>query len=199
MDRDSTGTIIRTLRGKLGMTQAELADRICVSSKTVSKWETGRGFPDVSMLEPIGRALHISVPELLCGQKVINKNRSSDMLKSRFYVCPACGNVVFSRGDAVLSCCGIRLHALRAEEADPRHCMDIRKSEDEIFVSSEHPMSREHFLAFAAYMTTDRCEIKVLYPEGNPEARFFYRGRGWLFFYCSRHGLFRQGTGNLSL
>ena len=75
MDHYVTGATIRTLREKLGMTQAELAEQLCVSDKAVSKWETGRGFPDVSLLEPIGKALHISVPELLCGQTVINRNR----------------------------------------------------------------------------------------------------------------------------
>lgn len=194
MDHYLTGSVIRMLRKKMGMTQAELADKICVSSKTVSKWETGRGFPDVSMLEPIGCALHVSVPELLCGQAVTNKNRSSDIMKSRFYVCPECGNFIFSRGDAMLSCCGIRLSALKAEEADLQHCLDIQKSEDEIYVSSGHSMSKEHYISFAAYITTDRCEIKILYPEGSPEARFFYRGGGLLFFYCTRHGLFRQGV-----
>ena len=112
MDHYVTGAVIRSLREKQGMTQAELAEKLCVSDKAVSKWETGRGFPDVSLLEPIGKALHISVPELLCGQTVVNENRAANMLKSRFYVCPVCGNVLFARGGAVISCCGIQLPAL---------------------------------------------------------------------------------------
>ena len=67
MDHYVTGATIKALREKLGMTQAQLAEKLCVSDKAVSKWENGRGFPDVSLLEPIGKALHISVPELLCG------------------------------------------------------------------------------------------------------------------------------------
>lgn len=194
MDHYVTGSTIKELREKLGMTQAELAGKLCVSDKAVSKWETGRGFPDVSLLEPLGRALHISVPELLCGQKIINGNRGSNMLKSLFYVCPVCGNVLFARGGALISCCGIQLPALEAEEPDPAHTVTVERVEDEIYVSAEHPMSKDHFLAFVAYMTPDRCEIKALYPEGNSEARFFYRGTGWLYVYCNRHGLFRQRT-----
>lgn len=194
MDHYVTGSTIKELREKLGMTQAELAGKICVSDKAVSKWETGRGFPDVSLLEPLGKALHISVPELLCGQKIINGNRGSNMLKSLFYVCPVCGNVLFARGGALISCCGIQLPALEAEEPDPAHTVTVERVEDEIYVSAEHPMSKDHFLAFVAYMTPDRCEIKALYPEGNAEARFFYRGTGWLYVYCNRHGLFRQRT-----
>ena len=195
MNHYVTGGVIRSLREKQGMTQAELAEKLCVRDQAVSKWETGRGFPDVSLLEPLGRALHISVPELLCGQRITNANRGSNMLKSLFYVCPVCGNVFFARGDAVISCCGIQLPALEAEEPDPAHRMEIVKVEDEIFVSADHPMSKEHYLSFAAYMTADRCEIKALYPEGNAEARFFFRGRGWLYAFCNQHGLFRQQVG----
>ena len=117
MDHYVTGAAIRALREKQGMTQAELAEKLCVSDKAVSKWETGRGFPDVSLLEPLGKALRISIPELLCGQAIVNGNRSANMLKSRFYVCPVCGNVIFARGETMISCCGIRLPALEAEKA----------------------------------------------------------------------------------
>ena len=192
MNHYVTGAVIKALREKQGMTQAELAKRICVSDKAVSKWETGRGFPDVSLLEPLSGALHISVPELLCGQAIVNGNRSANMLKSRFYVCPVCGNTIFARGDALISCCGIQLPALEAEEPDEAHRVSIQRVEDEIYISSDHPMSKEHFLSFAAYMTPNRCETAALYPEGNAEARFFRRGNGWLYFCCNQHGLFRQ-------
>ena len=192
MDHYVTGAAIKALREKYRMTQAELAEKLCVSDKAVSKWETGRGFPDVSLLEPLGRALHISVAELLCGQTVVNQNRSANMLKSRFYACPVCGNVLFSRGDALISCCGIRLPALEAEEPDAAHRMDVQRVEDEIYVSSAHPMGKDHNLSFIAYMTPDRCEMKALYPEGSAEVRFFFRGAGRLYYYCNRHGLFMQ-------
>ena len=192
MNHYVTGAVIRTLREKQGMTQAELAEKLCVSDKAVSKWETGRGFPDVSLLEPLGKTLRISVPELLCGQAIVNGNRSANMLKSRFYVCPVCGNVIFARGDALISCCGIQLPILEAEEPDPEHRMEIQRSEDEIYATIQHPMIKEHYISFAAYMTPDRCETKVLYPEGNAEVRFFFRGKGWLYFCCNRDGLFRQ-------
>lgn len=192
MDHYVTGAVIRSLREKHGMTQAELAGKLCVSNKAVSKWENGRGFPDVSLLEPLSKALQISIPELLCGQTIVNSNRSANMLKSLFYVCPVCGNAVFARGDTMISCCGIRLPSLEAEEADPAHRVKVERVEDEIFVSSDHSMSKEHFLSFVAYMTTDRCEITALYPEGGAEARFFRRGSGRIYVYCNQHGLFMQ-------
>ena len=192
MDHYVTGAAIRSLREKRGMTQAELAALLCVSGKAVSKWENGRGFPDVSLLEPLGKALRVSVAELLCGQTIANANRASNMLKSRFYACPVCGNVILARGEALISCCGIQLPALEAEEPDPEHTLRAEKSEDEIYVFADHPMSREHHLKFIACMTPDRCETKALYPEGAADARFLYRGGGWLYCFCSRHGLFRQ-------
>ena len=191
MNHYVTGAMIRTQREKYQMTQAELAEKLCVSDKAVSKWENGRGFPDISLLEPLGKALHISVPELLCGQTVMNSNRAANMLKSRFYVCPICGNAIFARGDALISCCGIQLPALEAEEPDPAHGMVIQRIEDEIFVSADHSMSKDHYLSFFVYMTMDGCEIRPLYPEGNAETRFFYRGGGWLYTYCNQHGLFK--------
>ena len=195
MDHYVTGAAIKALRERQRLTQAELAARLCVSDKAVSKWETGRGLPDISLLEPLSEALRISVPELLCGQAIVNRNRASNMLKSRFYVCPVCGNVLFARGEALISCCGIQLPALEAEEPDDLHRVDVQKVEDEIYVSLDHPMTKEHFLPFAAYMTMDRCEIKALYPEGNAEARFFFRGSGWLYVYCNQHGLYRRRVG----
>ena len=191
MDHYVTGAAIKALREKYHMTQAELAGKLCVSDKAVSKWETGRGFPDVSLLEPLGKALHVSVAELLCGQAVENANRAANMLKSRFFVCPVCGNAVFARGDALISCCGIRLPALEAEQPDPDHTVTVQRVEDEILVAAEHPMDKIHFLPFIAYMTFDRCEIAALYPEGDAQARFFYRGSGWLYLYCNRHGLLK--------
>ncbi len=191
MDHYVTGAAIRALREKYRMTQAELAAKLCVSDKAVSKWENGRGFPDVSLLEPLGRALRVSVAELLCGQAVENTNRAANMLKSRFFVCPVCGNAVFARGDALISCCGIRLPALEAELPDPEHEISVQRVEDEIFVTAGHPMSKTHFLPFVAYMTFDRCEIAALYPESGAQARFFWRGGGWLYLYCNRHGLFK--------
>ncbi len=199
MDHYVTGATIKELREKFRMTQAELAEQLCVSDKAVSKWETGRGFPDVSLLEPLSKALHVSVAELLCGQAVVNTNRASNMLKSRFYVCPVCGNVLFARGDALISCCGIQLPALEAEEPDEAHRLQAKRVEDEIHVRADHPMSKEHYISFFAYMTPDGCEIRALYPEGGAETRFFYRGSGWLYAYCNQHGLYGQKIQALSI
>ena len=195
MDHYVTGGTIKTLREKLCMTQAELADRIGVSDKAVSKWETGRGLPDITLIEPLAKALRISVPELLSGKAVENTNRASNLLRSKIYVCPICGNVIRAKGEALVSCCGVTLPALEAEEPDAAHAVKVEKIEDEYFVSADHDMTKNHSISFIAYVTGDRFELKALYPEGNAEARFFRRGSGWLYWYCNQHGLFRQKVG----
>ena len=63
MDHYVTGGAIKALREKKGLTQAQLGEILTVSDKAVSKWETGRGLPDISLLEPLALALGVSVPE----------------------------------------------------------------------------------------------------------------------------------------
>ena len=187
-----TGTTIKTLREQRNMTQAELAQQIGVSSKTISKWETAKGLPDISLLQPLAQALGISLIELMNGEHIINKNTSANMLRGKFYVCPVCGNVIHSPGSTVVSCCGITLPPLEAEEPDQDHNVTVEPVEDEYFISIPHPMTKQHFISFAAFVTSDRLQMVKFYPESNAETRFQRRGRGYLYFYCNQHGLYVQ-------
>ena len=187
-----TGAAIKQLREQRNLTQAELADRIGVSAKTVSKWETAKGLPDVSLLEPLAKALNISVIELMNGEQITNRNVSGNMLRSKFYVCPVCGNIIHSMGDSLMSCCGITLPALEAEEADETHAVIIEPVEDEHFITVQHPMTKQHFISFVAFITSDRVQLVKLYPEGNAETRLQLRGFGYLYWYCNHHGLFKK-------
>ena len=74
-----TGAAIRDLREKRGITQNELAEQIGVSNKTVSKWETARGLPDISLLQPLAAALGVSVIELMNGEPIVNRFQSGDL------------------------------------------------------------------------------------------------------------------------
>ena len=187
-----TGSTIRQLRESRRLTQAELAEKIGVSSKTVSKWETAKGLPDISLLQPLAQALGISVIELMNGEHIINRNISANMLRCKFYVCPVCGNAVCSTGNAVVSCCGIVLPGLEAEDADDAHSITIENVEDEQFLSIPHPMTKDHYISFISYVTSDKHQMVKLYPEGNAETRLQLRGRGYLYYYCNQHGLFRK-------
>ena len=190
MNQYVTGAVIKSLRERRSLTQAQLADRLGVGDKAVSRWETGRGFPDITLLEPLAGALGVSVIELLAGEAVSNRNRAGNLSRSRLYVCPVCGNVVHSAGSAVVSCCGVVLPPLEAEEPDGSHAILAEPVEDEWFVSIGHPMTKEHYISFLAWVSTDRLELVKLYPEGPAAARLRCRGMGRLYAYCSRHGLF---------
>ena len=188
-----TGTTIRRLREDRRMTQAELAETLGVSSKTVSKWETAKGLPDITLLKPLAQALGISVIELMNGEHITNRNVSGNLRRCKFYVCPICGNIIHSTGNAVVSCCGVTLPPLEAEEADDDHAVTIEQVEDEQFVTVRHPMTKEHFISFVAYVTCDRVQLVKLYPEGEAQTRLQMRGPGTLYYYCNRHGLYKKG------
>ena len=187
-----TGAMIKSLREQKKLTQAELAEKIFVTDKAVSKWETGRGYPDISLVESLAKALDISVIELLSGKNVINTNRQSNMNRVQFYVCPVCGNVIQSTGEALISCCGITLPPLEAEESDKNHSVRIERIEDEFFVSIEHEMTKNHYISFIAAIRSDSVEIQKLYPEQNAEARFKISGTKQILFYCNQHGLYKN-------
>ena len=186
-----TGTTIKNLRETRNLTQAELAEKIGVSSKTVSKWETAKGLPDITLLQPLAQALGISVIELMNGEHIINRNISANMMRCKFYICPVCGNIIHSTGNTLVSCCGITLPPLEAEDTDENHRVTIENVEDEHFITVDHPMTKEHFISFIAFVTSDRLQLVKLYPESNAETRIQLRGRGYLYYYCNRHGLFR--------
>ena len=192
MDNYVTGAVIKKLRENKKMTQEELAQKIFVTSKAVSKWETGKGFPDIGLLESLGKALDVSVIELLSGEDITNLNKSCNMAKGKFYVCPVCGNVIHTTGEAVISCCGITLPPLEAEpaEADPEHSLKIEKVEDEYYVTMNHPMTKDHYISFIAAISDQGVQLIKLYPEGNAEARFKISRVRKLYAYCNRHGLF---------
>lgn len=190
MNQYVTGSMIRTLRESRGMTQAELAEKLFVSDKAVSKWENGKGYPDISLLESIAEVFGVSVTELLSGKAVQNTNVSGNMLRSKFYVCPVCGNVIHSMGEAAIHCHGVGLIPAEAEKMDEQHMIFIEGVEDEYFVQIEHDMTKAHYISFMAAVSPDRLQLVKLYPEGNAEARFKTSGVKRIYFYCNRDGLF---------
>lgn len=187
-----TGMTIKSLREKQKITQAELGNCLNVSDKTVSKWETGKGLPDISLIQPLAEALGLSVIELMSGECITNQNRSSNMARMKFYVCPVCGNVIHSIGNVLISCCGITLPALEAEEADENHMLTVENVEDECFLTIHHPMTKAHYISFVAFVTADRVRLVKFYPEGNAETRMQLCGCGTVYWFCNRHGLFKK-------
>ncbi len=190
MNQYVTGTVIKALREEKKMTQLQLADQLGVSDKTISKWETAKGYPDITLLEPIAEAFSVSVTELISGNTVYNSNVSANVLKSRFYICPVCGNVIHSMGEAVIHCHGVLMTAAEPEKPDEHHKIFIEQLEDEYYVRIEHSMTKNHYISFIAAQSSDRVQMVKLYPEGNAETRFKRSGVKRILFYCNRDGLF---------
>ena len=190
MNQYVTGAVIKELREKYHLTLAELAEKLNVSDKTVSKWETAKGYPDISLLESIAKVFCISVTELISGNTVRNVNVSANMMRSKFYVCPVCGNIIHSMGEAVIQCHGIILTSCQEEETDENHRISIEQIEDEYYIHVEHAMTKQHYISFIAGVSSDKIQMVKLYPEGNAEARIKINGVRKILFYCNRDGLF---------
>ena len=190
MNQYVTGAVIKGLRQKSSMTQAQLADRLGVSDKTVSKWETGKGYPDIMLLEPIAQAFQVSVAELLSGSPVQNANVSANMLRSRFYVCPICGNVIHSMGEAAITCHGVLLQPETLEESDEQHKIFIERMEDEYYVRVQHEMTKTHYISFIAAVSSNQIQLVKRYPEEEAEAGFKMQGVRKILIFCNKDGLF---------
>ena len=214
MNNYVTGAVIKALREKKKMTQEELAQKIFVTSKAVSKWETGKGFPDIGLLESLGKTLGVSVIELLSGENIINQNKACNMRRGKFYVCPVCGNIIHTTGEAVISCCGITLPAQEAETVceqencgqlsenemshpENEHSINVQTIEDEYFVTLNHPMTKNHYISFVAAISDQGIQMVKLYPEAPAEARFKIAGIRKLYAYCNHHGLFELDRKNI--
>ncbi len=195
MDQMKTGGLIRLLRQRQNMTQLELAEKIGVSDKAVSKWERGCGAPDVSLLRPLAEALGVDVRALLRGELGENAMTNGSMKRMRFYVCPNCHNLLFAMEDAEVSCCGQRLEPLKAREALPEERLSVEVSDGELYVTSGHEMRRDHYISFIALLDDNQLSIRKQYPEWSLEARLPRTARGTLLWYCTRDGLFCQEIG----
>lgn len=191
MNQYITGNTIKKLREKNKLTQLELANKLSVSDKAISKWETGKGYPDITLIEDISKVLNVSITELFSGYSVENSNISSNILKTKFYVCPICGNIITSVGEMIPSCHGLTLTPFEAEDFDDKHNIKIKIVEDEYYVSIEHIMSKCHYISFIAVLSPDRIQLVKLYPEQNAEARFKIKGIKTFYIFCNKDGLFK--------
>ena len=189
MDCAKVGALIRKLRTEKKLTQAKLAEALSLSAKTVSKWERGLGCPDVSLLPALSSILGVNLSRLLEGELSPNQTVGGNMKKTRYFVCPDCGSISLSTGNAEISCCGRRLEALEMKKALPEEKLHVEIVEDEWFISSDHPMEKDNYISFVAFQTGDKAELIKQYPEWNLQLRLKKRGHGQLIWYCASEGL----------
>ena len=191
MDCTQVGGLILRLRKEQGLTQRHLAEQLGVSEQAVSKWERGLGCPDVSLLPSLARIFGVGVERLLAGDLTPNDQDGGNMKRLRFYVCPDCGNILTATGAGELHCCGRKLEPLPVQKADEAHMAKVEEIEEDWYITFSHPMKKDHFFRFAAYVATERVLLVRLYPEQGGEIRLpQLRGGGKLYLCCSRDGLF---------
>jgi len=189
MDCSKVGNLILTLRKEKRWTQKQLADKMNISDKTISKWEKGLGCPDVSLLKELSEILEVNIEKILQGDLEPNEADGGNMKRLKFYVCPNCGNVITSTGEAEISCCGRKLNVLSAKPSDEKHHLKVETIEDDYYITFSHEMTKEHYLNFIAYVSYDKVLLVRLYPEQGSEVRFPVLRQGKLYFGCNKHGL----------
>ena len=192
MDNEKIGKLIYGLRKERNMTQLQLAEILHISDKTVSKWERGQGCPDISLLVDLSCVLGVDMEKLLSGRLEANEERGGNMKKLNFYVCPECGNVITAMTEAGISCCGKKLQPLEAVKAADEEKLSVENIENDYYISSDHPMLKEHYISFVALLTGDTLTLKKQYPEWDLQVRIPGRTHGKLIWYCTEHGLFYQ-------
>ena len=192
MDNSKIGNLILTLRKEKGLTQKELANLMHISDRTISKWERGQGCPDVSLLQDLSSLLGVNIEDILDGELSANDFVGGNMKKSKYFVCQSCHNIVLSTGNATISCCGRKLEALVPTKAKDEEKLNVSQIEDEWFITSDHPMSKDHYISFIAFATGDQVQIIKQYPEWALQTRLPKRKHGTLLWYCTQHGLYYQ-------
>ncbi len=190
MDCAKTGKLIAQLRKEKGLTQKNIADALNISNKTVSKWECGLGFPDATFWPDLSVILAADMTKLLEGEMTVNAPDTGNMNRVRFYICPNCQNALFSTGSASIFCCGRKLEV----ENVVKDGIETPQIQTEIvdvdyYVTIDHPMERDHYILFAAYVKGDRIYFHRLYPQQSPAVRFPHEPGGKLYLYCTKHGL----------
>ena len=189
MDQEKVGGIIKTLRKDKGMTQLELALCLNVTDRAVSKWERGLGCPDISLLTRLSEIFSVDIGSIIDGDMDENEKRSGNMKKTKFYVCPICGNIITASENTNVSCCGRKLEGLEEKKNLDEEMKIERVDGTELYISSSHPMTKDDYISFFSYVTSDSLLLKKLYPEWGVDIRFPWLGHGKIMWYSKKEGL----------
>lgn len=190
MDLIKSGKLLCDLRKAKSMTQKQVAEKLGILPKTVSKWETGHGFPDISMLSTLADILGVSERILLSGNLTQNTKEVGNIKKTKFYVCPQCGSIMQGIGECQVVCCGKPIGQLKVQQPDDNHKINVSVIENDYYMEINHEMTKEHFIKFVAYIGFDRVLMVRLYPEQDATVRIPRMPKGKIYYYCNKHGLF---------
>lgn len=189
MDCNKVGELLLKLRKEKGMTQKNIADKLNISDKTVSKWERGLGCPDITLISELSNIYGVNINKVLLGDLDPNEADGGNIKRIKFYVCPNCGNVLYMTGNADVFCCGRKLEKLIAKKENEEHKLNVEEIDNDYYITMEHEMSKSHYISFVAYVGFDRMLLIKLYPEQSAEVRIPKKYKGELYVYCNQHGL----------
>ncbi len=194
MDNMKIGKLIKSIRIDKSLTQKQLADIIGISDKAVSKWERGNGAPDLSLLSALANALEISIEDLLSGDVRSSELIGGNMKKSKYYICSNCKNFTISTGDIEVSCCGKSLKEMDVRKAESDQKLNVEVIENDWYITSSHPMTKDHYISMICFATSEKIEVVKTYPEWNLNIRIPKSGRGLLLWSCTKHGMYSQNV-----
>lgn len=192
MDQIKTGELIRKLRTDMRLTQKQLAEKLHVSDKAVSKWECGNGCPDLSLLTALSEVFGTDTDTLLTGEILKNEREKGDMKKLRFYICNDCGNIITATSDAAVTCCGNKLTALEPREAMESEMLIAEDIGGEWYITSDHEMTKDNYISFVAYVNENSVMIFKQYPEWSININLPMFRSGRLIWYCNKEGILYQ-------
>lgn len=192
MDNVKIGNLIYKLRKEKQMTQLQLAEQMNISDKAVSKWERGLGCPDISLLPELSKIFDVDLEKLLSGNLEDNDVLGGNMKKMCFYICPNCGNMITAMTDTNITCCGKKLKLLQPQKAPDHERLIVEEIENDFYITTYHPMEREHHISFVALLTGDSIMLRKQYPEWGLQVHIPIFAHGRLLWNCNKHGLFYQ-------
>lgn len=192
MDNSKIGQLIYRLRKEKHLTQLQLAEKMHISDKAVSKWERGLGCSELSLLPELSKIFDVDLGKLLLGELDENEILGGNMKRMVFYICPICGNMITSMADTNVSCCGKRLKVIQPQKVCEEEKLSVEIMENDFFITSNHSMTREHYISFVALLSGDSVMIRKQYPEWDLQVRIPIFAHGKLVWYCTKHGLFYQ-------
>ena len=180
MNLKNSALLIKKARKEKNLTQKELASLLFVEAKTISKWETGKGFPDLTYVPKLAEILALDLKSLINGEEENKKTDNGNLKRMKIYLCQNCGNLIWSTSSSDISCCR---HKLKPVETGNflEGKVSVEIVDDEYSVSVDHPMEKENYVKYMIFNKDNIVEIVRLYPEGQASAVFPRFRRGFLY------------------
>lgn len=146
----------------------------------------------MSMLPALTELFGINAENLLRGELDANDMVGGNMKNIQFYICEECGNLITATAESDVSCCGKKLKAAQLQKAEPEQKLSVELIDNEYYISSDHEMTKEHYITFVGLLTGDTAIIRKQYPEWDLSTRLPRLAHGKLVWHCSKHGTFYQ-------